>query len=145
MGTDLACLPVLRDLPWIREANLYVVDAAFENVQIFNPEGELLMHFGGSYEGAGAMWLPAAVEISYDNLSYFEPYVDESFRLKYLIYVTNQYGPAKLNVYGFVEEKHGLTLSIPDEATRQNRVWISAFYGCISCCASVRPKQEKVC
>ncbi len=88
-----------------REENLYVVDAAFENVQIFNPEGELLMHFGGSYEGAGAMWLPAAVEISYENLDFFEPYVDESFRLKYLVYVSNQYGPAKLNVYGFVEEK----------------------------------------
>lgn len=88
-----------------REANLYVVDAAFENIQIFNPGGELLMHFGGSYEGAGAMWLPAAVDISYENLSYFESYVDESFSLKYLIYVTNQYGPAKLNVYGFVEEK----------------------------------------
>ena len=88
-----------------REANLYVVDAAFENVQIFNTAGELLMHFGGSYEGAGAMWLPAAVEISYENLAYFEPYVDESFRLKYLIYVTNQYGPAKINVYGFIEEK----------------------------------------
>ncbi len=88
-----------------REANLYVVDAAFENVQIFNPGGELLMHFGGSYEGAGAMWLPAAVDISYENLSYFESYVDESFRLKYIICVTNQYGPAKLNVYGFVEEK----------------------------------------
>jgi len=87
------------------EGNLYVVDAAFENVQIFNPDGDLLMHFGGSYEGAGAMWLPAAVEISYENLSYFEPYVDDSFRLKYLIYVTNQYGPAKLNVYGFVEDK----------------------------------------
>ena len=87
------------------DANLYVVDAAFENVQIFNPGGELLMHFGGSYEGDGAMWLPAAVEISYDNLEYFEPYVDERFQLKYLIYVTNQYGPAKLNIYGFVEEK----------------------------------------
>lgn len=88
-----------------REENLYVVDAAFENVQIFNPEGKLLMYFGGSYEGAGAMWLPAAVEISYENLDFFEPYVDESFRLKYLVYVSNQYGPAKLNVYGFVEEK----------------------------------------
>ena len=88
-----------------REENLYVVDAAFENVQIFNREGELLMHFGGSYEGAGAMWLPAAVEISYENLEFFEPYVDESFRLKYLVYVSNQYGPAKLNVYGFVVEK----------------------------------------
>jgi len=88
-----------------REENLYVVDAAFENVQIFNSEGNLLMHFGGAYKGAGAMWLPAAVEISYENLSYFEPYVDESFELKYLIYVTNQYGPAKVNVYGFIEEK----------------------------------------
>ncbi len=63
------------------------------------------MHFGGSYEGAGAMWLPAAIEISYENLSYFQSYVDESFQLKYLIYVTNQYGPAKVNVYGFVEEE----------------------------------------
>lgn len=88
-----------------REANLYVVDAAFENVQIFSKRGDLLMHFGGAYEGAGAMWLPAAVEISYENLSFYEPYVDESFVLKYLIYVTNQYGPAKVNVYGFVEEK----------------------------------------
>lgn len=90
-----------------REENLYVVDAAFENVQLFNAEGELLMHFGGSYEGAGAMWLPAAVAISYENLSFFEPFVDDSFVLKYLIYVTNQYGPAKVNVYGFVEEKPG--------------------------------------
>lgn len=88
-----------------REENLYVVDAAFENVQIFNAEGKLLMYFGGSYEGAGAMWLPATVEISYENLDFFEPYVDESFHLKYLVYVSNQYGPAKLNVYGFVEEK----------------------------------------
>jgi DNA-binding beta-propeller fold protein YncE len=88
-----------------RDENLYVVDAAFENVQIFNAKGALLMHFGGSYEGAGAMWLPAAVEISYENLSYFQPYVFENFELKYLIYVTNQYGPAKVNVYGFVENK----------------------------------------
>ncbi len=88
-----------------RDENLYVVDAAFENVQIFNRNRQLLMHFGGSYDGSGGMWLPAAVEVSYENLSYFQPYVDESFDLKYLIYVTNQYGPAKVNVYGFVEEK----------------------------------------
>jgi hypothetical protein len=88
-----------------RGGNLYVVDAAFENVQIFNADGELLMHFGGSYKGPGAMWLPATVEISYENLSYFQPYVDDSFHLEYLIYVTNQYGPAKINVYGFVKNK----------------------------------------
>jgi hypothetical protein len=88
-----------------RDQNLFVVDAAFENIQMFNAEGELLMHFGGSYGGAGAMWLPAAVEISYENLSYYQDYVDDSFTLNYLIYVTNQYGPAKVNVYGRVEEK----------------------------------------
>ena len=90
-----------------REENLYVVDAAFENVQLFNGDGNLLMHFGGAYKGAGAMWLPAAVEVSYENLSFYESYVDESFVLKYLIYVTNQYGPAKVSVYGKVEEKPG--------------------------------------
>ena len=88
-----------------RDGNLYVVDAAFQNVQIFNQEGQMLMYFGGSYDGPGAMWLPAAVEISYDNLDYFRSFVDPGFELKFLIYVTNQYGPAKLNVYGFVEEK----------------------------------------
>ena len=88
-----------------REENLFVVDAAFENVQIFNAEGELLMHFGGAYEGAGAMWLPAAVEISYENFLFFETYVDDSFELEYLIFVTNQYGPAKISVYGKVKEK----------------------------------------
>jgi hypothetical protein len=90
-----------------REENLYVVDAAFENVQIFNAGSSLLMHFGGAYKGAGAMWLPAAVEISYENLSFFEPYVDDSYDLEYLIYVSNQYGPAKLNVYGKIKEKPG--------------------------------------
>ena len=91
-----------------KDQQLYAVDAAFENVQIFNGEGKLLMHFGGSYHGAGAMGLPAAVEVSYENLSYFQPYVDPSFALKYLIYVTNQYGPAKVNVYGFVEQKRDI-------------------------------------
>jgi len=88
-----------------REENIYVVDAAFENVQIFNASGELLMHFGGAYKGSGAMWLPAAVEISYENLTFYEAYLDDSFELEYLVYVTNQYGPAKVNVYGKVKEK----------------------------------------
>ncbi len=85
--------------------NLYVVDAGFENVQIFDKDGKLLMFFGGPYEKPGDMWLPAKVIIDYDNLGYFRDYVYEGFDLKYLIFVTNQYGPDKINVYGFVEEK----------------------------------------
>ncbi len=86
-----------------RKSNLFVVDAAFENVQIFNDKDQLLMFFGGPYNGKGDMYLPADVYIDYGNLDYFRPYVNETFDLKYLIFITNQYGPDKLNVYGFVE------------------------------------------
>ncbi|MCF6169585.1 MAG: hypothetical protein L3J66_01225 [Bacteroidales bacterium] len=85
--------------------NLYVVDAGFENTQIFNKDGQLLMFFGGSYKKSGDMWLPATVTIDYDNLEFFQDFAHESFELKYLIFVTNQYGPDKVNVYGYVEPK----------------------------------------
>ncbi|NOX18904.1 MAG: hypothetical protein GXO87_11555 [Chlorobi bacterium] len=88
-----------------KENRLYVVDSGFENVQIFNEQGDLLMFFGGPYHGPGDMWLPAKVIIDYDNLKYFQDFVDEHFNLKYLIFVTNQYGPDKINVYGYVEYK----------------------------------------
>ncbi|MCB2219976.1 MAG: hypothetical protein KQI35_06230 [Bacteroidetes bacterium] len=88
-----------------RESNLYVIDAGFENVQIFNDQGKLLMFFGGPYQKPGDMWLPAKVAIDYENLEYFKEYVDESFNLKYLIFVSNQYGPDKISVYGYVESR----------------------------------------
>ncbi len=86
-----------------RSGNLFTVDAGFENVQIFNPSGKLLMFFGGSYKKPGDMWLPAKVTIDYDNVKYFEKMVDPMFRLKYIVLVTNQFGPDKLNIYGAVE------------------------------------------
>ncbi len=84
-------------------ANLFVVDAGFENVQLFNNDGRLLMYFGGAYKGAGDMWLPAKVCIDYNNKRYFSRFVNPSYDLKYLIFVTNQYGPDKINVYGAIE------------------------------------------
>ncbi len=86
------------------EHNLYVVDSGFENVQLFDKAGNLLMFFGGTYNGPGDMWLPAKVYIDYDNTEYFEDLVAPGFKLKYLILVTNQYGPDKIGVYGFIEE-----------------------------------------
>jgi DNA-binding beta-propeller fold protein YncE len=86
-----------------RDSNLYVVDAGFENTQIFNKEGKLLMFFGGNYKGPGDMWLPAKVSIDYENIEYFQKYVDPDYNLKYLILVTNQFGPDKLNIYGAIE------------------------------------------
>jgi hypothetical protein len=88
-----------------RDSILYVADAAFNNVQLFNAAGEVLMFFGGSSGGPGSMSLPAQIALDYENLDYFRRYVDDSFELLYLIFVTNQYGRAKLGVYGFVRPK----------------------------------------
>lgn len=88
-----------------REGRLYAVDAAFENVQLFDAEGKLLTYFGGPYRGPGYLYLPVKVVVDYDNLVYFQPFVDPRFNLKHLILVTNQFGPDKVTVYGFVEPK----------------------------------------
>ena len=88
-----------------RDDNLFVVDAAFENVQIFDKKNRLLMHFGGSYKGPGFMSLPIGIAINYEDSKYFEKYVDSDYELKYIILVTNQYSPEKLNVYGRIEMK----------------------------------------
>ncbi len=89
-----------------KDQNLFVVDAGFENVQIFNSSSQLLMFFGGPYKGAGDMWLPAKVLIDYDDQKYFSKYVDPNYDLKYLIVVSNQFGPDKINFYGAVSPRH---------------------------------------
>jgi len=53
----------------------------------------------------GGMWLPAKVIISYNGLEYFQKYVDKRYLLKHLILVTNNFGPDKVSIYGYVEEK----------------------------------------
>lgn len=88
-----------------RSGILYAVDAGFENVQLFDAEGRILMFFGGPYKGRGDMWLPAKVILDYDHLQYFQSYVDPGFRLKYIIMVSNQYGPDKITIYGAVEPR----------------------------------------
>ena len=105
-GTSVGQFTRPKGIAVDRESNLFVVDAGFENVQIFNNEDKLLMHIGGNYKGLGDMWLPAKVVIDYDNLRYFERIVDPAYKLKYVILVTNQFGPDKLSIYGAVEAKH---------------------------------------
>jgi sugar lactone lactonase YvrE len=84
-----------------REDRLYVVDSAFQNVQVFNPDGQLLTFFGGAGVGPGQLYLPADISIDYDNVEFFRQYAAEGFDLEYLVLVSNQFGPHKINVYGF--------------------------------------------
>lgn len=87
-----------------REGRLYVVDANWENVQIFDYDGQLLLPFPGSTNLRGLLVLPATIAIDYDNVELFEDLVAPGHELEYLILVTSQYGPSKVNVYGFLKK-----------------------------------------
>ena len=83
------------------EGRIYVVDAAFENVQLFDPEFQLLLAFGGPGGEPGNLWLPSVVEVTTEGLDYFGAFADPAFAVKYLVLVVSQYGPRRLNIFGF--------------------------------------------
>jgi sugar lactone lactonase YvrE len=84
-----------------RAGRMFVADAAFENVQLFDEKGKLLLFFGQSGEPEARMHLPAGVSIDYDNVDVFRKDADPNFQIEYLILVTSQFGPNKVDVYGF--------------------------------------------
>ncbi len=85
-----------------RAGRMYVGDAAFQNVQLFDSAGRVLMAFGQPKEGAGgALNLPAGIAIDYNNVELFRRYADPGFALEYLILVVSQFGPNKVDVFGF--------------------------------------------
>lgn len=103
-GDFPGAMPRPKGIAVDRDGHLYAVDSAFEIVQIFDIEsGNALMPFGKFGSIDGGTWLPAGIHIDYDNLAYFSQYLDPRFRAEYLIYVTNQAGPFKINVYAFGE------------------------------------------
>lgn len=81
--------------------NLYVVDAAFENVQIINKDKKLLLFFGGPGGNPENINLPTDVEIDYANAHLFQRYAHPDFKLEYVILVSSQYGNNKVNVFGY--------------------------------------------
>ncbi len=87
-----------------REGHLYVTDAAFERIQVFDGKtGRLLLWFGHAGNNPGDLYLPAGMFIDYENVPLFKKYVDKNFKVKYLLFVANQYGSHMVNVYGFGE------------------------------------------
>lgn len=84
-----------------RAGRLFAVDAAFNNVQIFDRDGRFLMFFGESGDVPGGLLLPAKVAIDYDNLKYFQRYLQPGFQAEYLVFVTSQVGPRRVSVFAF--------------------------------------------
>ena len=88
-----------------RAGRVYVVDAVTEVVQVFDSEGRLLTFFGDAKTSdRAACYLPAGLVLDYDHGKFFERWVAPGFKLEYLIFVTNQAGPNKVSVYGFVSK-----------------------------------------
>ena len=94
-----------RGIETDREGITYVVDASHQNVQMFNEKGRLLMFFGDPGLPVGSLNLPADVVVGYEGIDYFQKLADPSFKLEKIIFVTNQYGNAKLAIYGFGHKK----------------------------------------
>jgi sugar lactone lactonase YvrE len=88
-----------------RQGRIYVLDAAAPVVQLFDAEGNLLMFFGQpNTSGPGGLYLPAGLCVDYENVDLFQRYAAPGFKLEYLILITNQVGPHKVSVYGFLRK-----------------------------------------
>lgn len=83
-----------------RMGRTYVADAAFQNVQLFDEQGQLLTVFGQPANAPG-LSLPAAVKIDYDHVDHFRRLADPRFKVEYLVLVTSQLAPSKVDVFGF--------------------------------------------
>jgi len=82
------------------QGRIYVVDAAHQNVQIFDKNGRLLMFFGDPGLPFGSLNLPAGIAVTSQGIDLFKEYIDPAFAVEQLIFVTSQFGPAKISVYG---------------------------------------------
>lgn len=89
------------------EGRIYVVDAAFENVQIFDPEFRLLMGLGGPGSEPGNLYLPSDVEIVTQDIGRFAKLADPRLKVEFLVVVVSQYGPRRVNIYGYGQWTEG--------------------------------------
>lgn len=101
VGTGLGNFARPKGIALDKSGRLYVVDAAFENVQIFDKKENLLLFFGGAGSEAHNLVLPTSVFIDYENVKYFQQYAAPGFKLEYVIFVASQFGRNKINVYGY--------------------------------------------
>ena len=82
------------------EKRVYVVDAAHQNVQLFNDEDRLLMFFGDPGLPVGSLNLPAGIAVTDQDLDYYQQFAAPDFALEQVILVVNQAGRHKVNIYG---------------------------------------------
>jgi sugar lactone lactonase YvrE len=90
---------------WVVDAGVSLTPSAWstEVAKIYDQQGRLLLFFGRPGRGPGNMNLPTKIILDYDNVDLFQRYAAKGASLEFLVFVSNQYGPNKVNVYGFGE------------------------------------------
>ncbi|MFC1761374.1 6-bladed beta-propeller [Planctomycetota bacterium] len=83
------------------ENRIWVVDAAAEVAKIYDPEGKLLLFFGRPAEYPGTLELPGSIALDRDHIDLFKKYAVAGAEIEFLVLISNQLGPSKINVYGF--------------------------------------------
>jgi hypothetical protein len=69
------------------DGHIYVVDADFDVVQIFDGSGRLLLAFGSSGTGKGELFLPAGIFIDENDKIYWQILQQDS-NIPYLVEIT---------------------------------------------------------
>lgn len=88
------------------EGQIFVVDAGHQVVQVFNENRRILGYFGQPGLPAGSTNLPAGIAVSKKNLDFFQKFAAPGFKLREVVFVTNQYSSPinhSLAVYGLGE------------------------------------------
>jgi hypothetical protein len=91
-----------------------------QQVDMFTEAGRLLMPFGAPGLATGSLNLPVGIAVTKEMLPYFKQYADPSFEIESLVIVTNQFGNAKVSVYG-VGHKKGTNYDIYDKPAPQQK------------------------
>lgn len=105
VGSTLGSFARPKGIAIDKAGRLLIGDAAFQNVQIFDNSGKLLMYFGQTDGRADGLNLPAGVSVDYDNIGSFRRFADPKFNIDYLILVASQFGPNKVDIFGFGKMK----------------------------------------
>jgi DNA-binding beta-propeller fold protein YncE len=113
VGGELGTFSRPKGVAIDRTGRLYVGDSAFENIQIFDNGGKLLLFFGQPGDKAEGLNLPAGVTIDYDNVGLFQRYAGSGFQIEYVILVASQFGPNKVDVFGFGKMR-GMDYAVDD-------------------------------
>lgn len=79
---------------------IHVVDAGFENVQLFSEDGKLLMFYANAAPPAN-LFLPMGIAVSAQAVDYMDEYLAPGFKADYIVAVASQFGPARVGLFAF--------------------------------------------